>query len=80
MNQPARRRSPGLKPGLARYAFVKLLPLAVTGIVITHRLTTAMHADVIHVMEHGRIVESGTQRSVARIEGTLRRVVGSTET
>jgi ATP-binding cassette subfamily B protein len=31
-----------------------------TAIVITHRFTTAMHADVIHVMEHGRIVESGS--------------------
>jgi ATP-binding cassette subfamily B protein len=31
-----------------------------TAIVITHRFTTAMHADVIHVMEHGRIIESGS--------------------
>jgi ATP-binding cassette subfamily B protein len=31
-----------------------------TAIVITHRFTTAMHADIIHVMEHGRIIESGS--------------------
>jgi ATP-binding cassette subfamily B protein len=31
-----------------------------TSIIITHRFTTAMYADVIHVMEQGRIVESGT--------------------
>lgn len=31
-----------------------------TAIIITHRFTTAMHADVIHVMKHGRIDESGT--------------------
>lgn len=31
-----------------------------TGIVITHRFTIAMRADVIHVMRAGRIVESGT--------------------
>jgi ATP-binding cassette subfamily B protein len=31
-----------------------------TAIVITHRFTTAMHADVIHVMKDGRIAESGT--------------------
>lgn len=31
-----------------------------TAIIITHRFTTAMYADVIHVMEQGRIVESGT--------------------
>ena len=31
-----------------------------TALVITHRFTTAMRADVIHVMSSGRIVESGT--------------------
>ncbi len=31
-----------------------------TALIITHRFTTAMQADVIHVMDEGRIVESGT--------------------
>jgi ATP-binding cassette subfamily B protein len=31
-----------------------------TALIITHRLAIARHADVIHVMEQGRIVESGT--------------------
>ena len=31
-----------------------------TAIVITHRLTIARHADIIHVMDGGAIVESGT--------------------
>jgi ATP-binding cassette subfamily B protein len=31
-----------------------------TSIIITHRFTTAMHADTIHVMHQGRIVESGS--------------------
>ena len=30
-----------------------------TALIITHRFTTAMHADMIHVMVDGRIVESG---------------------
>jgi ATP-binding cassette subfamily B protein len=33
-----------------------------TSIIITHRFTTAMHADVIHVMDRGRIVESGSHQ------------------
>jgi len=35
-----------------------------TTIIITHRFTTAMRADVIHVMDAGRIVESGTHEDV----------------
>jgi ATP-binding cassette, subfamily B, bacterial len=31
-----------------------------TALVITHRLTVARHADIIHVMDAGTIVESGT--------------------
>lgn len=31
-----------------------------TAILITHRFITARRADVIHVMDQGRIVESGT--------------------
>jgi len=35
-----------------------------TTIIITHRFTTAMQADVIHVMDKGKIVESGTHREL----------------
>ncbi len=35
-----------------------------TAVIISHRLTTAMKADVIHVMERGRIVESGSHREL----------------
>jgi ATP-binding cassette subfamily B protein len=40
-----------------------------TAIVITHRFTTAMHADVIHVMEHGRIIESGSHYELLERNG-----------
>ncbi len=36
-----------------------------TAIMITHRMTTAMRADTIHVMRHGRIVESGCHRDLS---------------
>jgi ATP-binding cassette subfamily B protein len=35
-----------------------------TALLITHRFTTAMHADVIHVMEQGRIVEWGPHQEL----------------
>jgi ATP-binding cassette subfamily B protein len=35
-----------------------------TAIIITHRFTIAMRADVVHVMDHGRIVESGSHREL----------------
>jgi len=33
-----------------------------TSIIITHRFTTAMHADMIHVMDRGQIIESGNHQ------------------
>ena len=42
----------------------RLLALDRTSIIITHRFTTAMHADVIHVMDRGRIVESGSHHQL----------------
>lgn len=40
-----------------------------TSIIITHRFTTAMHADVIHVMDRGRIVESGNHQQLLQQSG-----------
>jgi ATP-binding cassette subfamily B protein len=35
-----------------------------TGIIITHRFTIAMRADIIHVMHEGQIVESGSHHAL----------------
>ncbi|RII28230.1 MAG: multidrug ABC transporter ATP-binding protein [Geobacter sp.] len=40
-----------------------------TGLMITHRFTTAMHADMIHVMVDGRITESGTHEQLVAAGG-----------
>jgi ATP-binding cassette subfamily B protein len=40
-----------------------------TVLIITHRFTTAMYADVIHVMGEGRVVESGTHEELLRGRG-----------
>lgn len=40
-----------------------------TALIITHRFTTAMQADVIHVMDKGRIVESGSHSQLLQQGG-----------
>jgi ATP-binding cassette subfamily B protein len=41
-------------------SFGRLIDEGRTAFIITHRFTTAMHADIIHVMHDGKIIESGT--------------------
>lgn len=48
-----------------------------TVIVIAHRLTTIRHADVIVVMEAGRILETGNHESLAKSGGTYSRLLAA---
>lgn len=40
-----------------------------TVILVAHRLSTVMHADRIHVMEKGRLVEAGTHNELVEARG-----------
>ncbi|GIX34876.1 MAG: ABC transporter [Lysobacteraceae bacterium] len=40
-----------------------------TCLVVAHRLSTVRHADCIHVMEHGRVLESGTHAALLERNG-----------
>ena len=45
-----------------------------TTLVIAHRLSTLAHADRIIVLDHGRIIQTGTHAELLRIEGLYRRL------
>ena len=45
-----------------------------TTLVIAHRLSTVMDADMILVLSHGRIVERGTHRELLVAEGEYARM------
>jgi|CXWL01.1.fsa_nt_gi ATP-binding cassette subfamily C protein len=54
---------------------IESLHQQMTIVVITHRLSTIRHADLIHVLEHGRIVESGSWDALmARPGGRFRKL------
>ncbi|MBI4865464.1 MAG: ABC transporter ATP-binding protein [Candidatus Wallbacteria bacterium] len=51
---------------LARF---RTLAAGRSALVITHRFTTALHADIIHVMQRGRLLESGSHAELVERGG-----------
>ncbi len=48
-----------------------LARLQATRVVIAHRLSTILHADCIHVLENGSIVEQGTYAELMSRNGAF---------
>ncbi|MDD3775751.1 MAG: ABC transporter ATP-binding protein [Sulfurovaceae bacterium] len=48
----------------------RTLCLKKTALIITHRFTTARHADMIYVMDNGRVIESGNHDELLRLNGS----------
>ncbi len=46
-----------------------------TGILVAHRLSTTARADLVAVLDHGRVVQHGTRSEVAVTEGPFRRLL-----
>ena len=51
-----------------------------TVVIVAHRLSTIRHADIIHVLAHGSIVESGTHDDLLARQGSYARLWHSTGT
>jgi len=45
-----------------------------TTLVIAHRLSTLAHADRVIVLDHGRIIQTGTHAELSRVDGLYRRL------
>jgi len=54
------------------------LMLRYTTLIVTHRLATVHHVDCIHVMEDGRVVESGTGPELLARQGAYARMWNAT--
>ena len=53
---------------------LKNLKHKVTSFIITHRISTAKDADLILVLDEGRVVESGTHQELIQQEGLYKRI------
>ncbi|MGW2874534.1 ATP-binding cassette domain-containing protein, partial [Kitasatospora sp. NPDC001225] len=69
-----------LDPQTERHVDGALAELAVTRIVVSHRLNAVRNADQILVLEHGRIVQRGRHDELIEQEGAYRLLFGAADT
>ena len=68
--------SSGLDP-VAEYDLMRSVPAACRdkiGVIVSHRLSSVSHADVVYFMEDGKIVESGPPSELLRTGGPFARM------
>ena len=53
---------------------LKRLTKGKTTLVIAHRLSTVLHADLIHVVEAGKVIESGSHDQLMKLGGAYSRL------
>jgi ATP-binding cassette subfamily C protein len=56
---------------------VRALKGHVTAVIITHRLASVSEADIVHVLDEGRLVESGAWSTLARGGGVFSRLLAA---
>jgi ATP-binding cassette subfamily B protein len=54
-----------------------ILGLGCTRVIIAHRLSTVAHADLIVVLEQGRVREAGTHRELAGANGVYSSLIAA---
>ncbi|HWJ80760.1 MAG TPA: ABC transporter ATP-binding protein [Nocardioides sp.] len=51
-----------------------------TGVLVAHRLSTIERAEMVAVLDHGRVIQQGMRDDLARVDGPFRRLLDASDT
>ena len=51
-----------------------------TGVLVAHRLSTIERADMVAVLDHGRVIQQGMRDALALVDGPFRRLLDASDT